>query len=117
MFTFNNATFDLLVKDGTTPVWKPVVEATDRKLIGTRYVERNIRHTMYVLEAEAWIEPGVTAFAAWDSLRLAYINAITDILAGDVDGWTAILVAFDMVPRMGGADGYGGTVTFVRPQG
>lgn len=116
-FTFHTATFEMLVEDRITPVWTPVVEATDRKLIGTAYVERNWRHTVWVFDGVAWIPPGPTATLSFDALRWAYQTVFLSTWTHGDESHLALVVGFQMQARYNGHDGYEGQLTFMRPGG
>jgi len=114
---FYGATFEVVVEDRKTPVWKPVLETTDRKLLGTHYMERNWRHTVWVFDAPIWIPPSDQAEQFYLALLWAYRHVLPDLWVFGSEQYTAILVGFVVDALTGGYDGYEGQATFIRPGG
>jgi len=121
-YRFNSIFFDMIVPASReTPHWKVVVEATDRKLIGTDRFERSIRSRQYILEGELYIEASETlgdARVAFEALQDAYLNGLIAALElPNLGGVSAMILSFEAVPLLGGQDGYRGKVVFGRPGG
>jgi hypothetical protein len=116
-YQFLDQRFEVLYEDNKGPRWTSVVEATDRKLIGTEYVERNWRHTVWVFECQAWIPPDSTAEARFKVLRDAYKDQIIGAWSNSLVTYEAMIVGFEMQAIKNGYDGFEGKVIFILPYG
>lgn len=120
--TFNGIPFVFIVPaSGETPHWKVIIDATDRKLIGTDRFERNVRSRQYGMEGELWVEPAddpALSRGRWMLLQDAYATALlADLVSPGGNTASAVIVTFDVAPIRGGVDGYRGKVTFGLPGG
>jgi hypothetical protein len=122
VYTFNGVPFvAVLPSSGETPYWKVALDATDRKLIGTDRFERSVRSRQWAIEFDLWVEPTddpATARAQFTALQDAYVAATLALLTSPAGmASAAIILAFDVVPRRGGVDGYRGKVQLGLPGG
>lgn len=116
-WSFDGARFDFVYQDRQTPIWKPDVDATERRLIGTERVERTWRSTRWVLAGDGFIEPDDLAAASFATLMNRFAHSTLGTLSDGVSTWPAVLITFDVVPLYNGTAGYRGAMTFLRPEG
>lgn len=109
--------FEVLYKDNIAAKWVAVVEATDRKLIGTEYIERNWRHTVWVFENEIWIPPDDDSDVRFQNLKDAYKDGTIMVWDDGTNQYYAMIVGFEVRPLKQGTDGYEGNIVLVLPYG
>ena len=121
-YRFDSIYFDMIVPASReTPHWKVVVEATDRKLIGTDRFERSVRSRQFILEGELYVEASELlgdVRVAFETLQTRYLNATVALLElPNQGGVSALILVFEVVPLIGGQEGFRGKIVFGRPNG
>ena len=116
-WNFNDVTFDFVYQDRVGPAWKPELDATDRRLIGTERFERTWRSTRWVLQGDCFIEPGPTATLTYEVLLSSFALSSLATLTDGESSWQAVIVDFQVLPIRIGTEGYRGSLTFARPLG